>query len=253
MTPSIHGAKDFLYPLPEDTIKPTYLYDLNYLQDTTKDLITANLDTLNKDNEKFIDLNQIYFSLFPQQINEYNTFNERLEIKEVLEGNYPTNETELLIPEVYAISIANELGVNTYAKLIGENISLLNSDYTIVGVYNGANQIIAYPPKEIVEYYGEELEQAIFIKFADNQQKKNFYDQFDNRDVVNSSDFYINNIKFYLPQVLQVIVLVVAIVFIIVEQKQYVSVLNHHRYSILNYLTPMVIPVIGLIVVSILI
>lgn len=253
LTPAIHGKKDFIYVLPPDTIEPIYLYDLNYLRDTTKDLITSNLDILNKDNQKFIDLNQIYFSFFPSEINDYKVYNERLEVKEVLIGTYPTNASEVLMPEVYAISLANKLEVDSYDKLIGKKISFLNIDYNVVGVYSGANHIIAYPDEELTTYYQQYLDQGIFIKFANKEQKSKLFDTFDSSKFVNSSDFYLNNIKFYMPQVLEGVTFVLAVVFISIEQKQYVKVLNHHSYAVSNYIIPMTMPIIGLIVISLLI
>lgn len=250
LTPAVHGKKDFIYAMPPDTIEPIYLYDLNYLRDTTKDLVTSNLDILNKDNEKFIDLNQIYLSFFPSEINDYKVYNERLEVKEVLVGDYPTNESEILIPELYAISLANKFEVDSYDKLIGQKINLLSSEYSIVGVYSGANHIIAYPSKELITYYQQYLDQGIFIKFANKQQKSKLFDNFDSNEFVNSSEFYLNNIKFYMPQVLEVVILVLAIIFISVEQKQYVVILNHHKYAISNYLIPLIIPVFGILMVT---
>lgn len=253
LSPSIHGKKDFAYSLGEGALEPIYLYDLNYLKDTSQELITSNLNTLNKDNEKFIDMNTVYISMFPAEINDYKTYNERLEIKQVLVGEYPRASNQLLIPEVYAISIANSLGLESYGQLVGQNIELLGDDYEIVGVYSGSNHIIVYPNQDLAARYSQYLDEAIFIKFDNSQQREELFDAFNSDQFVNSSDFYINNIKFILPMFLELLILLLSFVFIVKEQSQYVLILNHHNYTLANTLLPLLLPWILLTMLTLII
>lgn len=253
LSPSVHGQKDFITTLGEDAIEPIYLYDLNYLKDTSKDLITSNLDILNKDNEKFIDMSNIYISVFPSDINDYQTYNERLEIEQVLVGNYPSKDNELLIPEVYAISIANELGVESYEQLLDQSIELMGKKYKIVGVYSGSSHIITYPSQEQLSAYNQYLNEAIFIKFDNDAQKKAFFKQFNSSEFVNSSDFYFENVMYILPQFLQGLVLLLSILFISKEQKQYTRILDHHNHTFSNSVLPLLLPSSVLVVLTLLI
>lgn len=243
LSPSVHGQKDFIVSLGEDAIEPIYIYDLNYLKDTSKELITTNLDILNKDNEKFIDMSNIYISIFPPDINDYQIINERLEIKEVLVGNYPSSPDEILIPENYAISIANEKNIDSYQQLLGEQVTIADSNYTIVGVFNGSNHIIAYPSPTMIEYYQQYADEAIFIHLTNSEQKTNFYNTFDKAQVTNASDYYLSNIKFVIPTIIEYTILLLSILYLTKEQNNFVKILNHHSYKLSNYIIPMLIPI----------
>lgn len=242
LSPSVLGGKDFSISLPEGSIEQVYLYDLDYLKQSTKDLTVNNMNILNKDNKKFISLDDVYVSLFPSEINNYQAFNERLQVKGVLAGGYPLNEDEIMIPEVYAVKLANDKGFTKYDQLIGQTVSYEDTAYKIVGVYNGANHIIVSADKEAREIYKKSMDESIFIRFKDRAQKIEFYKQFDKREVVNSSDFYINNIKYYIPSLLKIVIWGIGILFVILEQKKYVEVLNHQSYKVTNYLIPLIIP-----------
>lgn len=188
---------------------------MKYLKDTSKEFIKSKLDTLNKDNQKFVDIDKLYISLFPIQMNAYQTPNERLEIRQLLVGAYPAKSDELLIPEISAISLGNKLGVDSYKQVIGQRVTLFGDDYKIGGVYSGGNHIIAYPSEDLIPMYKQYLDEAIFVKFNNKHQRNQFFRQFNNEQFVNSRDFYIDNIKFALPRILEVVIMIFGILFVI--------------------------------------
>lgn len=249
LSPSVTGKKTFMYNLPEGSIEPAYLYDLDYLKESSQEMIINNMDTLNKDNDKFINFDSIYVSFFPEYINDYQIFNERLEVSQVLVGKYPSDETEIMIPEVFAVKLANEIGVNSYDDLIGKQLSYNEVNYKVVGVYSGANHLIQGASQKLIEEYQKDNSEAVFIHFNSKQEKQGFFANFNKQDVVNSSDYYLQNIVYTLPTVFNTLILISAVLYIIFEQKQYVKVLNHQSYKFSNTIISLLIPMLIIYVI----
>lgn len=247
LSPGISGTKAEALALPPNTIEDIYLYDLKYLKDTTKQLIENNIDSLNKDNDKYIALNKVYLSSYPQMINHFKTSNEQLEITAMLAGRYPDRPTDVLIPEILAIRLANELNVDSYEQLLDTSISVRNIDFTIVGVYSGGNKLIVNSQSKVAN------EDAIFIQFNSKEEKNSFFDTFDQANFTNSSDFYIANIKYQLPKIMNIVFITFGLIFVMGEQLQYVRVLNHNQYRFSNYLIPLTLPTVIIVLITLLI
>lgn len=253
LSPSVTGKKAFMYNLPDGSIEPVYLYDLDYLKESSQEMIINNMDTLNKENDKFINLDSIYVSFFPEYINDYQIFNERLEVSQVLAGKYPSDENEIMLPEVYAVKLANKLSVNSYADLIGELLTFNDVNYTVVGVYSGANHIIQGASQKLIEEYQKNNSEAVFIDFNSKQQKREFFANFNKQDVVNSSDYYLQNIVYTLPTLFNALILIGATLFIIFEQRKYVWILNHQSYKLSNTIIPLLVPILIICAIAIVI
>lgn len=235
LSPAVSGSK--LEPQVLESTESIYLYDLNYLDETSPALIEDMMKRLNVDNEKYIDLNKIIYSSFPNEVDQYSVWNESLNVEQVLEGSYPHSVDELMIPEVYAIKTANELNLSTYQELIGKEVTLDKEAYKVSGVYVGGDNFIGYSNLR------EDEAEAIFIN-VDNSQKKKLFNIYDDNDFVQHKDFRINNIIMKLPIMFKGLFFILASMFILVEQKQYVQVLNHYYYRRSNTIVPLFVPLV---------
>lgn len=245
------------FKIDEQVIKEVYLYDLKYLNETTRELIENNLNTLNLKNEKFISL-YAQFNFFPQQIDKYKILNSTLRINSVLYGNYPHSEQEVMIPEIYAIYLANEEGLSNYASLIGKDIKLnmkpygYEEDFKITGIYNGGYDFVFYPSSEIIKKYENFNYEGIFIEFSNVSQKIKFFNEFPKDEFANTSDYLLNNVLMILPKIFDFLIIVMTLIILSKEQKKYIDVLNFYNYSYINYFIPLIIPfgvVLGMIYV----
>lgn len=105
-------------------------------------------------------------------INQIAVENRPYGVRKILVGNYPTAKGQVLLPETYALKIANDNNYTSYSQLLGTeiNISLDNVEYnlTIVGVYAGENNLIVDSRQDTP------TSGASFITFDDEQSAKQF-------------------------------------------------------------------------------
>lgn len=231
-----------LYTPPTNQTIP--LRSINFIDDTSPKLIDRVSTEINK-NTQTIKLNLAYVPM-PEVLNDINMINDNLGISYIVAGQYPDDESQILIPEIYAVSLVTKMNLLTYEELIGEPIDIevngVPNTFTIAGIYYGDSNSIYLPPSSRVKrMYQNELSDEVSLSataltFESSDEKKQFIDLHPELEMISSRSFFGQYLR---NQSIYIFVISIALMYIMLLRKNInsaIDVVNHYNYSMLNKL-----------------
>ncbi len=233
------------YTIVENVEEKANIKEMNYLENTSSELINDNNmkllqgEVLNSFNLKI--------SLVPKIIDgsiiNYNSSGLRL-----ITGNYPFGEKDIVIPESYALElIKNDKAYNSYDELIGTPTTINYEDnkhqYTISGISLGSDFFVSENEKVRTQFIqsNPEANKAVYIKFNTERAKKQFMNNSDFNLLDNSQ---LNQQKLIKNSVVwaKIIALIIMNTIIIYYDIKIAKKLNYFNESKINYILPLIIP-----------
>lgn len=233
------------YTIVENVEEKANIKEMNYLENTSSELINDNNmkllqgEVMNSFNLKI--------SLVPKIIDgsiiNYNSSGLRL-----ITGNYPFGEKDIVIPESYALElIKNDKAYNSYDELIGTSTTINYEDnehqYTISGISLGSDFFVSENEKVRTQFIqsNPEANKAVYIKFNNERAKKQFMNNSDFNLLDNSQ---LNQQKLIKNSVVwaKIIALIIMNAIIIYYDIKIAKKLNYFSESKINYILPLIIP-----------
>ncbi len=236
------GEVIFSYPIKE----------MNYSDEATSSLIERNMQLMNSDNKTSVE-SSYRFNLYPSLINQVKIPNNPLDVDYIIDGNYPQSTIEVLIPEYFAQIMIDLSEYDNYHKLIGQNIDGITGNYdnlVISGIYAGGYDFILYPPDSVLGVAKDDFT-SCFVKFSNLNQRLKFFDTFHKSDVVDIFDSSLTLIIYkYVYPLIKLLLILVGAITIYKIMSYDIWVLNFYHYKMSNYIIPMLIPLIIILLLT---
>lgn len=246
LSPSILDAN--LY-MSDTVVMKQKLADLTYTKEASSVLIERNLDYMNKENNQWIE-SKLRYNYYPEIMNEINISNQGLDIEYIIEGEYPNEPREVLIPEYYAQVLLTKNKVSDYNNLIDNEIELELSNetnntnsYSISGVYAGGYDFIFDQQLDAGSDDNVQLT-SMFLEFSSTKERQLFFREFDKKEVIDTSDISLVMRSYYIfYPIIKFILATLGIYISYKILKRDVWSINFYKWRLENVVLPLIVPI----------
>lgn len=159
--------------------------------------------------------------------------NETYNIKEIIVGNYPIEDNDVLIGEYVASAYMNKNDLTDYNQLINKEIIIELNDsmqtLRISGVYSGGeNLIVSNQNQAVKNIEPKEIEVSLYKKFNSKKEKEEFIaTNLKTNQYIDSSSNTIDIFK-YIKLMIIILINFIFILFNYGILRKYYIILKHH-------------------------